>query len=248
MNTRRLCAGLVAALLSLMVAICGAPAASNAYAADGAASSAGGEYALSISHAKAGATFSVFRVAEVADSGALDSWTPEASALFAQAGKAAPVLYEGAAAAEWRDLAGQLEGLIRAAGLEADATLVADASGAASLEGLPQGLYLVLGDTCEADGARYAFSPSLVSLPAYDADTGERLGSAAIEPKFETEPVDAEPAETDPGEAEEQQTTTVVYAGSPATGDGTPIAAIALIAVAAAAVLAATVAARRRGR
>lgn len=117
-----------------------------------------------------GARFSLYRVADVGQSG--DSYAL-AGAFAAYEGE---VALDAGDQAAWRDLAQTLAGLAARDGVKADAEGAADASGALAFRALTTGLYLVVGSPCSDGALTYTFAPFLVQLPglieAADAESG----------------------------------------------------------------------------
>lgn len=110
----------------------------------------------------AGATFSVYRVADA-------SFTGELSPVDAFANYG--LSFENATAESWAAMAARLAEAVANNQHEPDAVAVTNAQGVVRFSNLPVGLYLVLGDPLQVDGASVVPAPFMVRLPDLsDAD------------------------------------------------------------------------------
>lgn len=110
----------------------------------------------------AGATFSVYRVADVSFTGELSP-----TSAFANYG----LSFENATAESWAAMAARLAEAVANNQHEPDAVAVTNAQGVVRFANLPVGLYLVVGDPLRVGGASIVPAPFMVCLPDLsDAD------------------------------------------------------------------------------
>ena len=138
----------------------------------------------------AGATFRVYRVAELADFGEynlLDAFKSSGAELRSQMTNRA-----------WEEAAAKLSAHASRNGLKADLSGVTDTNGALSFSGLEEGVYLVEGDPLQVGDDLYTPQTFCVVLPGRDADGPVR--DLTVTPKFRKYNGSPEKTETDPGD------------------------------------------------
>lgn len=101
-----------------------------------------------------------------------------------------PIEPVGTTAAQWRNLAETLQGIISADRVVPDYTAQTDENGQFTLSGLPTGLYLITGDIFTRDGIVYTPQPFLLPLPYQDGDSW--IYDVHSDGKYEERPEDKE--------------------------------------------------------
>ena len=128
-----------------------------------------------------GVSFSMYRVAEVSENG----WF---TLLFAYEKSGADV-NNLTKAEDSRVAAEKLTAWVQTQKLPPDARQSTDQKGSASVSGLKTGLYLVIGEKAQIGNKVYTCSPSLVSIPEGNPETGGWDYAVTIEPKNTVKPV-----------------------------------------------------------
>lgn len=124
----------------------------------------------------AGVEFEVYRVGDLSGNGEMT---------LTGAFQNYPVELNVETNAEYQAAADTLWGYVQRDGLQADATQATDAEGVAKFAGLAAGVYLVIGQPCEADGGKYTCSPQLWTLPYRGNTADDWAYELKVTPKFE---------------------------------------------------------------
>lgn len=122
----------------------------------------------------AGAEFSVYRIAELTDYPTLRP---------CENYEKLPVDYGDMTEDEWDELALTLKGYALRDNLTPDASGYTDENGELVLEGLKNGLYLVLGGNCAKGRTVYTCEPFFILLPGYNAANDEWNPEVSAFPK-----------------------------------------------------------------
>ena len=122
-----------------------------------------------------GVSFSVYRVAEVSSTGWF-TLLPEYESSGADVNNLTK-------AKDWQKAANTLTAWVQTQKLPPDARQSTDQKGTASVSGLKTGLYLVIGEKTQIGKSVYTCSPSLVSIPEGNTETGGWDYAVTIEPK-----------------------------------------------------------------
>lgn len=93
-------------------------------------------------------------------------------------------MIEGKNDAAWMEVTTALHGYVQLNDIEATASGKTDDNGKVLFTEIPQGLYLVVGDTVKQGNRRYTAEPFVISLPTMSAQSGAWTYDLEVNPKF----------------------------------------------------------------
>ncbi|MBQ1947395.1 MAG: Cna B-type domain-containing protein [Clostridia bacterium] len=99
-------------------------------------------------------------------------------------------MIEGKNDAAWMEVTTALHGYVQLNDIEATASGKTDDNGKVLFTGIPQGLYLVVGDTIKQGSRRYTAEPFVVSLPSMSAQSGAWTYDLEVNPKFTSKKIE----------------------------------------------------------